>query len=254
MAETINNENQKEKGKGQPFESPPWSMVEGLMLLILFATIHAFFGRVFQTFEPLQSGRIPLELAVSNTAVLIICFVFLWSRTRNWQTLVKNIGLQITPARELARRSIKPIAIGLGALILWEIVQANVLQLLGRQARPQLVVRWLFMAQQNKQHMNMALFCFSAVVLAPIVEELIFRGFLYLPARRRYGSFRAAALISLIFAGVHAYPAGLAHLFILAMVLTWVFEACGSLAMAIFLHMLHNGVMLAAFFLYAYFH
>lgn len=83
------------------------------------------------------------------------------------------------------------------------------------------------------------------VLVAPFVEETIFRGTLYPVAKRAFGGGRrgmwiAAVVVSLIFAAIHQSWFALLPLFALAMVLTWVFETTNSLAAVVVAHALHN--------------
>lgn len=86
-----------------------------------------------------------------------------------------------------------------------------------------------------------------AVVSAPIVEELFFRGILLPVAARRFGPMPAVYLVSLFFAVVHGHPASMATLFILAVALSLAYLYSGSIAVPIVLHALFNGVSLAAY-------
>ena len=95
------------------------------------------------------------------------------------------------------------------------------------------------------QPANLWLTALLAVVVAPIVEETIFRGALYPALRDTVGGARgvwvAAVVVSALFAAVHAHPASFLPLFCLAMVFTWVFERTNSLATVIVAHAFFNG-------------
>ena len=53
-----------------------------------------------------------------------------------------------------------------------------------------------------------------------------------------------ALLVSALFAAIHGHLAGLAHLFILALVLTELMEVTGSLFAPMLGHAVHNGCMI----------
>lgn len=90
----------------------------------------------------------------------------------------------------------------------------------------------------------------SLVVLPPLVEEIVVRGFLFGSLRKylKWGS--AALLTSLIFAAAHlpeggdAGPLYIAALdtFVLSLVLCWLREKTGSLWAGITLHAVKNGI------------
>lgn len=80
-------------------------------------------------------------------------------------------------------------------------------------------------------------------VVAPICEELLFRGFIFTSLRNWQGPWVAAALTALIFGGVHAASAPVEDLLPLAglgFVLCLLYRATGSLYSCIALHALNN--------------
>ena len=86
-------------------------------------------------------------------------------------------------------------------------------------------------------------------VLAPIAEEIFFRGFVYVALRSRLGVGAAAGLDALLFASVH-YRGGdwwiaLPVVAVLGLVLCLVYECVGSLYPLIAIHALFNAFYLA---------
>jgi membrane protease YdiL (CAAX protease family) len=86
----------------------------------------------------------------------------------------------------------------------------------------------------------------SAVVLAPLVEELLFRGLLQSMLRRYLNNpWHAVLLTAGIFALFHIdTPQNIPALFVLGMVLGYNYERCGRLWPAILIHLLFNGIMI----------
>ena len=85
-----------------------------------------------------------------------------------------------------------------------------------------------------------------AVVVAPIVEETLFRGLLYTALRGIMGFWGAAATSAAVFAAVHpTIPVGFLPLFVLGMVLAVVRQSTGCLAPAMICHAINNAVALA---------
>jgi uncharacterized protein len=90
----------------------------------------------------------------------------------------------------------------------------------------------------------------AAVVMAPIAEEVLFRGLMFQALRRRLGLWPAALLSSLAFTLVHveiltSQPVALAGLFVLGVVFAWSFHRSGSLVVPILAHAVFNGVSLS---------
>lgn len=81
-------------------------------------------------------------------------------------------------------------------------------------------------------------------VVAPMAEELFFRGMLYPLLRQRWSAPVAIGINGLLFSLIHVIPVILPGLFFVGIVLAWVRERSGSLWPCIFLHALQNGVVL----------
>ena len=104
---------------------------------------------------------------------------------------------------------------------------------------PQEMVR--FLERDGSQAARLVV-AFSAVVLAPFQEELIFRGYLYGVARRYVGPAAGAVLVSLLFAAVHLHTPSFAGLFVLAMCLTLAYEWTGCLLVPMAMHAMFNSI------------
>ncbi|MFW6456757.1 MAG: CPBP family intramembrane glutamic endopeptidase, partial [Planctomycetota bacterium] len=142
------------------------------------------------------------------------------------------------------------LVIGLPILLLWIIGQGLVLHYLDIEPPAQPIARWLHQQAQQGLNFRLVFLIFLAVVAAPVTEELLFRGMIYLPLRKLTGTLKASIGVSLIFAGVHGYAAGLGHLFILAMILAWLVETTETMILPIVVHGIHNGTMIALMFLF----
>jgi membrane protease YdiL (CAAX protease family) len=82
-------------------------------------------------------------------------------------------------------------------------------------------------------------------VIAPICEELLFRGFIYRALRNWRGVWPAAAITGILFGLVHGLSApavDLLPLAVLGFVLCLVYERAGSLYPCIALHVLNNAI------------
>lgn len=89
----------------------------------------------------------------------------------------------------------------------------------------------------------------SVAILAPIGEEVFFRGFVYTGLRRRWGAGKAMVISSSVFALFHLSPLLYVPMFIMGLVLAAIFEYRHSLAPNIILHAVNN--FLALFVIYS---
>jgi len=116
-------------------------------------------------------------------------------------------------------------------------------QLASANAAPQELVTFLM---DSESWQDKAIVIGLAVVIAPVAEELIFRGYIY-GVMKKYGGRIVAILVSsALFAVIHLHAPSLAGLFILAVVLVLVYERTGSLWAPILMHATFNAVSVAA--------
>ncbi len=87
-----------------------------------------------------------------------------------------------------------------------------------------------------------------AVVLAPLTEEIVFRGILLSSLDRRWGSTVAIVGSSALFAAMHVSLYAIPPIFVLALILGWLFVRTRSLTVCIVAHAAFNGIGLAALY------
>lgn len=95
-----------------------------------------------------------------------------------------------------------------------------------------------------------ALLAVSAVIIAPLVEEIVFRGFIYAVIKRHTDGIYAALCSSLLFAIVHLHVGTLIPLALLAIFFCYIYERTGSLLVPMVLHGLFNGTSLTVMLLF----
>ena len=78
-----------------------------------------------------------------------------------------------------------------------------------------------------------------------VAEEMFFRGLLYGWLRSRLGVGRGLLLSALLFAVLHANLMAFLPILGLGLLLGWVYEQTGSLAVPAAVHLFHNGGMMA---------
>ncbi len=91
------------------------------------------------------------------------------------------------------------------------------------------------------------------VVVAPFVEEIFFRGFLFQGFRQRYGWVTAMLLSSAIFSAAHLDLAAFIPVFILGSVLAYVYHRSNSVWPGMVLHLLVNAFGLSAAYFAAHY-
>ncbi len=89
-------------------------------------------------------------------------------------------------------------------------------------------------------------FFITGAVIAPIVEEIFFRGFLFQGFRQKYGWMPAIFLSSAIFGAAHLDPVSLIPTFVLGCVLAYVYHRSNSVWPGILFHAAINSFSLCA--------
>jgi len=89
----------------------------------------------------------------------------------------------------------------------------------------------------------------TAVAVAPLVEEVVFRGVFFPALARHRGIPAAVVLVSMLFALIHGHPPAALPLFIVGSTLATAYLYTGSLLVPIFIHAIFNAVNLAALLL-----
>src|SRR5690606_26392631 len=97
--------------------------------------------------------------------------------------------------------------------------------------------------------MVLILMAVAAVLVAPVSEELVFRGYLYPAAKRFAGKWMAAICTGLVFAAAHGSLVALLPLFIFGVVLAVLYEKTGSIWAPVAVHFCFNGATVGIQFL-----
>ncbi len=102
--------------------------------------------------------------------------------------------------------------------------------------------------KNTKDPMVLGLMAITAVIVAPLWEEVVFRGYLH-PVMKKFGGVWAGAICSsLLFAVVHNSLAHVLPLFLLALLLVWLYERTGSIWTPIAIHACFNGAQIGLLF------
>lgn len=176
-------------------------------------------------------------------AVLVVVLAFAAARRI---PLGKAFHLTLDEVAEFPLRA----AVALGAALppitaaglLWERFLPN--------ASPQQALVSLFRnSAESGDWSAVRLVFFSALVQAPLVEEIVFRGYFYVTLKKYLGALWAALCVSALFAVVHGNLRALPSLFILSVCQIVALERFGSLLVCIGMHVCFNGLSLTLLYM-----
>ena len=97
---------------------------------------------------------------------------------------------------------------------------------------------------RNADYGSMIKIFAAGVIIAPLAEEFLFRGYFYGVFKRYLGGAPSALLTAALFAAFHLNLASLPSLFVLALCFTIAYEASGSLLVPMSMHALFNTTQL----------
>lgn len=195
-------------------------------------------GRGFGPAEAGQPALGPLGLAYLIVASEIPIVGVVWLRlvftgALTWQEL----GLRLEPISDHVRRGL----VGGVTLFLASGVVGGVLTRFG-------VHQNQFERFSGIERAPFGLFLLAAAagcVLAPLAEELFFRGYIFQTFSARYGRPWAYVFSAGLFATVHANLAAAAPIFVLGLLLAFIFEQSHSIIPGVIAHGVNNAIAFA---------
>ncbi|MGA9777939.1 MAG: lysostaphin resistance A-like protein [Limisphaerales bacterium] len=199
----------------------------------------------FAAFQPpAGAGAVLLGTLAFQGMTWGLIFIFLRLHHVNWRDA---FGLH---RAELCRAwfpTVPVVIVFLPAAWLLQSAAMNALTRMGWPPEPETAVKVLTNAQAWWLRAYLGVF---TVAIAPVAEEFIFRGMLY-PFIKQSGWPRVAWFgVSFLFALIHWDAAAFLPLFLLALVLTWLYEKTDSLLAPITAHALFNAVNLVVLCLF----
>jgi len=246
----------------KPTFHPPLKINYPLIGLILYVCIFVFSApliirflesRFFELGEMIHhSPMILMTLAQIFSIVFVAIFLFLFSLIQPYETnhTIWNASGKCS-LRSFGRNfglGILIWFIGFPAVVFFnQIAEFLSYILFGVSGIEQVAVRYLRLIAESPHLLVIALF--SILIAAPIIEELVFRGFIQTYFKQKWGFKWALILSSLFFALFHIAPSQgignfplIVSLFTLALFLGFLYERQGSLIAPIALHMTFNSI------------
>lgn len=169
----------------------------------------------------------------SLAAIVWVWFATVWREQDGWSRL----GFAWIDRRWLLRA----VALGAISVPVLMLITAVTKPVFGPAKNPALPLTG---ADAWGEPSYMAALLLGVVLLAPLMEEMIFRGLLFGWLRRRYGLWHAAALAALGHAILHFDQGALPGLFLFFLFLAWIYEYSQSLWVPTIIHSVHNFVVL----------
>lgn len=204
--------------------SVPWKPIDNWLGVIMLAVIDVALVLVSLQGENGQLAQSGLLVLVQLAYLLPVIIIFAWRRI-HW----KSLGF--------GKFEWSVLGIGCGLLVasyVLILLHNLLLMALGIETQGEEIAK-LFASLESP-----AWFFFVGAILAPLVEEIFFRGFLFQGFRQKYGWVSAMLLSSGIFAVAHLDPVSLIPTFILGSLLAYLYHRSNSVWPGVILHVLVN--------------
>jgi len=220
----------------EPIEEAPPSLwtdrsrawIVGLIFMLMAGNVF------FQIQAYLLGGGLILPVLAGQIMGVFIPLLVL-SRKNRWNP-VQDLKLGSQPW---------PILVAVGILAFASLVPASMLAEVSLRvfpADPERIA--MFQEMLPRSGLGILLTIITVVVVGPLGEEIVFRGFLHRLASDFWDPGKATLLSALVFAMVHAEPWIIFGLLGIGVALSFIFESTGSLLACFVFHATHNTVAL----------
>ena len=233
-----------EQPPSEPSEKPditnvPWSSNDAFLGVILLIPLSLIFLGSIYLFGFLLSLIMGIEIPTQLNAIAVGGATFMSGIGLAWALGIKRRGGKLANlgVTDFQLRLDIPLAI-LGEILIFVglATYSKILEIVAGMSVPEQPVDALF----GSSPWGLILAVVFVSVLAPIGEEVFFRGFVYTAFRRQWGVAVAVVASSGIFAVFHIMPLLYVPMFIIGVILAMLFEYRGSLVPNILLHGLNN--------------
>jgi hypothetical protein len=191
---------------------------------------------------------VPIALLVTGedmltAAGIMVSELVLLGTVAAWIKIRYGLGLRALGFRGFSGANLAiGIGAGLGGVLLAGIVSQIIVVIVESiTGSPPGDPEQIPLQTENPQGALLVIVGVSVVVLAPLAEEVFFRGFVYPSLRRWARAWPAILLSAVIFSVTHIIPIVLLPIFALGIVLAWLVERRRSLVPAVVAHMAFNG-------------
>lgn len=219
-------------------------MFVGMPVIVRF--INALFGfNVLNNITPRS-----LILFISLFVNLLICAYVLYIVCIQYHQSIAALGLSVTNLFSNIKQGIKRYLITLPLIMLAGFIINLISSYYGQNPEMQDVVRWVL---EEKSLFILVSLIFFGIIIAPVIEEIMFRGFLQPALKNSFGRRYAVVVSASLFAAVHMDIFAFFQIFILGMLLGYLYEKTQTLVASIVVHILHNSLTLVFLLYFKYF-
>ncbi|MCB0210883.1 MAG: CPBP family intramembrane metalloprotease [Anaerolineae bacterium] len=215
-----------------PIYHPPWTAKDVVWALIISIVWIIGVGIISGIAQYIEFPIDPSIIVLVGTLLLLVPV---------WYFTIYKYGASWA---DLGLRGFRPQAVGIGCGLMvisfiFNFVYAWFLGMFGLQIQPDI-------APMFDDTGFPIILLFGGAIVAPVIEEIFFRGFVFAGLRKRWDWKKAALASAALFAMAHVIPTSILPIFILGVIFAFLYHVSGSVWPAILMHMLTNTLALSA--------
>ncbi|MEL1134792.1 type II CAAX endopeptidase family protein [Desulfitobacterium sp. THU1] len=228
------NKSSNTASKEIPPRHPAWNVWQGLFLLLIIYVLEFFLGwlRIPKELDQMEGFFRYLTVGMGEALIYLVILLGFFK-------LIKRPLRELGLVRPLFRYILLGLLMGIFLLVAVGLLGNFLASHLGTPA-PQSFTLVLMGAQYDWQ---IILLILLGGIIAPIKEEVFFRGLFYPPFRQEYGRGKGILFTAGLFALLHFDVVRFLPLLVGGIVLTWLYEKSGSLWPSIIAHGTWNTLM-----------
>lgn len=214
-----------------------------LAIVIMYASqllVGIAISYAFKFFSP--TNKVPLEILGLTSALLsgiVVITFFWWDIRRSGKPFYPEIGIQPSKINNSMGLLLVLAALTSTHFLAW-IYRSVILPALGHEGIIGGGSKMFSFIQTNGGALEMSGFLLLALLVAPIMEELVFRGYLQSSLGKKIPAWAAILITSIVFTLGHSPVILWPMYFLYSAAWGWILLRTGSLKMAILIHILSN--------------
>jgi membrane protease YdiL (CAAX protease family) len=220
------------------------SIKRGILAIVIIYACQLLAGiaisYAFKFFSP--ANQVPLEILGLSSALLsgiMIIGFYWWDVRRSGKSFYPEIGLQASKMTNSKGLLLVFVALVSTHFLAW-IYRSVILPAIGHEGIIAGGSKMFSFIQTNGGVLEMSGFLLLALLIAPIMEELVFRGYLQSSLAKKVPLWAAITISSIVFTLGHSPMILWPMYFLYSVTWGWILVRTGSLKMAILIHVLSN--------------
>ena len=236
----------------QRLKTRQWSLIDSGLLVITsiwcYAVIITAYSAILRSDSPSSLLKIISVVLTTSTLPLIQILIITHLARRSNFSLLDAFGIKAGEIWLSIKQGLVIYLAALPVIVFYSMIYVTIIKYLGYPTEEsQEIIKTIL--DPNLSSGGQIYLIIVAIALAPLAEELVFRGVLIPALLKKIRPSLAITAVSLLFAAIHCHVPALAPLFLIATAFSIGYLYSGSIIVPIVMHSIFNLVNLTAIFL-----